>query len=259
MTQSAEATVTLAGLHCACPVRRDEARTLAARLGLTLLDQPLDDPCLRLNQTGLALLPGQGMGPVQVDFVAGQMGHRRRFGGGRGQTLARAVGLKGGGNPQLIDATAGLGKDAFVLASLGCSVRLIERSPIIAALLDDGLQRALLEPELTSWLRQRLQLHQGNALELLPRLCAEQPAEVIYLDPMFPERKKSALVKKEMRVFRQLLGDDADAGDLLACALELARKRVVVKRPRQGDALPGPQPHLVMLGKSTRYDIYLRY
>jgi 16S rRNA (guanine1516-N2)-methyltransferase len=248
----------LVGLLCSWPQTQARAATLATGLGLALLPEPVDGPYLRLDESGLALLPGPPLGPVQVDFVAGQMGHRRRFGGGRGQTLARAVGLKAGVHPQLIDATAGLGKDGFVLASLGCSVRLIERSPIVAALLADGLQRARLEPDLAAWMGLRLQLHQGDARQLLPRLCAEQPAEVIYLDPMFPERKKTALVKKEMRLFRQLLGEDADGPELLACALPLASKRVVVKRPRQGEALPGPKPNLVMAGKSTRYDIYLR-
>ncbi|MEO5343039.1 MAG: class I SAM-dependent methyltransferase [Gammaproteobacteria bacterium SHHR-1] len=258
MTDPVTLPLSLAGLY-ADPQRLAEARALAERLGLPLLAEVGDSACLRLDQTGLALLPAAPLGPLQVDFVAGQMGHRRRFGGGRGQALARAVGLKDGANPQLIDATAGLGKDGLVLASLGCSVRLIERSPIIAALLADGLQRASLQPDLADWLARRVRLHPGDALELLPRLCAEQGADVIYLDPMFPERKKTALVKKEMRLLRQLLGDDADANELLACALGLADRRVVVKRPRLAAPLAGPKPDLVLSGKSTRYDVYLRH
>src|SRR5690606_8938845 len=92
---------------------------------------------LELRQDGL-----NAPGPVFVDFIGGAVGHRRRFGGGRGQPLAKAVGLKGGENPRVLDATAGLGRDAFVLACLGSVVTLVERSPVVAALLEDGLLRA---------------------------------------------------------------------------------------------------------------------
>lgn len=191
---------------------------------------------------------------MRVDFIHGSLGFRARHGGGRGQTLARACGLKPGINPSIIDSCAGLGRDAFVLANLGARVRMIERSPIIAALLFDGLQRARSE---LNWLDDRLQLHQGDARCLLPELCASEPTEVIYLDPMYPKREKTALVKKEMRLFRGLVGDDADAPELLALALTLASKRVVVKRPKGAESLQGPKPNLALASKNTRYDIYV--
>jgi 16S rRNA (guanine1516-N2)-methyltransferase len=248
----------LAGLYCPCSDCLAAAQPLAVQLDLPLLTQRPSEACLFLDAAGLALLPAGGMGPVRVDFVGGSLGHRRRFGGGRRQTIARAIGLGKGSNPRVIDATAGLGRDAFVLASLGARVRLIERSAPIAALLDDGLQRALKDAELMAWVGERMQLHCGDARVLLPRLAAQSPADVIYLDPMYPQRKKQALVKKEMRVFRSLLGDDDDAHELLTLAIGLAGKRVVVKRPRLGEGLPGPRPNLVLQGKSTRYDIYVR-
>lgn len=81
------------------------------------------------------------LGGIFVDFVGGAMAHRRKFGGGRGEAVAKAVGIKGSYLPDVVDATAGLGRDAFVLASVGCRVRMLERNPVVAALLDDGLTR----------------------------------------------------------------------------------------------------------------------
>lgn len=196
-------------------------------------------------------------GPVQAEFVGGSTGHRRRFGGGRGQALARAVGIKGPYLPSIIDATAGFGKDAFVLACLGCRVTLLERSPVIAALLYNGIQRALANPEVAAIVEKHMQLLNIDAREYLSTTDHPPQADVIYLDPMFPQRTKSALVKKEMRLFKTIVGDDADAGELLAVALGRANRRVVVKRPRLAPPLQGPAPAYALQGKSIRYDIYI--
>ncbi|TKI07298.1 16S rRNA (guanine(1516)-N(2))-methyltransferase [Martelella alba] len=194
------------------------------------------------------------LGAVYVDLVGGQAAHRRRFGGGRGEAVAKAVGIKGDYLPDVVDATAGLGRDAFVLAALGCRVRMFERHPVAAALLDDGLQRAYDDPELGGWLRQRLCLLPGSSLENLPGL---QPRpEVVYLDPMFPHRPKSALVKKEMRVFQTLVGSDEDAGQLLAPARLLATRRVVVKRPDYAPPLGGIAAQAHLTTKNHRFDLY---
>lgn len=196
--------------------------------------------------------------PLQVDFVAGRAAHRRRFGGGRGQLIARACGLGKVATPSVIDATAGLGRDAFVLASLGARVLLIERVPAIAALLDDGLMRARQDTE-TADIAAAMTLLPGDAcrdLEMLVQGSGVLP-EVIHLDPMFPHRDKSALVKKEMRVFRELAGNDDDAPRLLEAALDVATHRVVVKRPRKAPPLAGPAPRHVLEGKTSRYDIYV--
>lgn len=197
--------------------------------------------------------------PFFIDFAHGQLAHRRQFGGGRGQPLARAVGLKGGANPTVIDATAGMGRDAFVLASLGASVTLIERSPILAALLEDALSRAAseLEPSIPA----RMKLINANAIPWLQACAEEQCPDVIYLDPMYPHRSKSALVKKEMRILRALVGDDEDAGELLQVALMCAKKRVVVKRPKTAAIIISPtneklRPSATVESKNTRYDIY---
>jgi 16S rRNA (guanine1516-N2)-methyltransferase len=153
-----------------------------------------------------------------------------------------------------VDATAGLGRDAFVLAQLGCVVTLIERQPLIAALLEDALQRASADSEVGPIVA-RMHLLSGNAIDLMGAWAGEPP-QVIYLDPMFPHREKSAQVKKEMRLFRPLAGDDDDASALLESALALATHRVVVKRPRKASAIAGEKPGYVLEGKSSRFDVY---
>jgi 16S rRNA (guanine1516-N2)-methyltransferase len=195
-------------------------------------------------------------GPVYVDFVAGAIGFRARHGSRNKEPLARAVGLKGAIHPTVLDATAGLGRDAFVLASLGCTVTLVERSPIIAALLRDGLARAAAHPG-TRDISRRMQAQIGDAVAIMVGLADQARPDVVYLDPMYPHRGKSALVKKEMRLLRALVGEDLDAPRLLETALHVARKRVVVKRPRLAPCLPGIAPSHTMTGSTTRFDIYL--
>jgi 16S rRNA (guanine1516-N2)-methyltransferase len=155
---------------------------------------------------------------VRVDFVEGAA-HRRLYGGGSGQMIAKA-GIAQGVRPRVLDATAGLGKDAFVLASLGCEMSLIERQPLIGALLEDGLARAAEDFDVAPIVA-RMKLLKGNSIEVM-RNWEGEPPQVIYLDPMFPHREKTALVKKEMRLFRPLVGDDPDAPALLEAALALA-------------------------------------
>ena len=236
------------------PVFSAAASAWAQRLQLPL--QGNADYAMQVGPDGLqfAELGAHAAGPIRVDFVSGAVAHRRLFGGGSGQMIAKAVGIAPGIRPTIIDATAGLGRDAFVLAELGCAMTLIERQPLIAALLEDGLQRASADPEVGPIVA-RMRLHSGNAIELLGAWESEAP-QVIYLDPMFPHRDKSALVKKEMRLFRPLTGDDDDAPALLEAALALASHRVVVKRARKAPAILGPAPGYVLEGKSSRFDIY---
>jgi len=219
---------------------------------------------LQLDENGAALAyTGRKQpGAIRVDFTGGSAQHRRQFGGGKGQMIAKAIGLKGAYKPAVLDLTAGLGQDAFVLACLGCTMTLVERSGIVYSLLNDGLERALEQGD--SDLRnivQTMQLHRASGLDFLASLT--QNPDVIYLDPMFPSREKAAKVKKEMQAFHQIVGADDDAGELLVKALDCAKYRVVIKRPRiapaiheQYPACTLPAPGLVLTGKSSRYDIY---
>ena len=201
-------------------------------------------------------------GPVSASFQSGKTGHRLKFGGGKGQMIAKAVGLNKGVTPQILDATAGLGRDAFVLASLGCEVRMLERSPIVAELLRGALQENLSTANLDNEdlvtlqdILSRMSLIECDATGWLNEQ-SEVVADVIYLDPMYPHREKSSLVKKEMRLFQAIVGEDLDDEALLAAAMAKARYRVVVKRPRKGEAIKGQKPSLQLVGKSSRYDIY---
>ncbi|MDN3524379.1 class I SAM-dependent methyltransferase [Halomonas sabkhae] len=239
----------------------ESSQRLAERWGLPLQADAVGAPLVLRHQDGRLVLagePGTFGNPLAVDFVTGRAAHRRRFGGGRGQLIARACGLGKGVTPSVVDATAGLGRDAFVLASLGAEVLLVERVASIAALLDDGLQRAAADPD-AAGIAARMQLVHGDAGRDLAALVQQGGVspQVIHLDPMFPHRAKSALVKKEMRLFRELAGDDADAPRLLEAALEVATHRVVVKRPRKAPPIEGPAPRHVLEGKTSRYDLYV--
>jgi len=179
-----------------------------------------------------------------------------RFGGGRGQALHRAAGFANGHTPSVVDATAGLGRDAFLLASMGARVTLIERSSAVHALLVDALERARAAGPEFAEIVDRMTLLHGDAKALLPGLTAE--AEVVLVDPMHPPRKNSALVKKEMRVLRQLVGADPDALELMQVALACAQKRVVLKWPLRADPLSGlRKPSHQIIGKTTRYDVFM--
>ncbi|MBL0571738.1 class I SAM-dependent methyltransferase [Aeromonas hydrophila] len=235
------------------PAKVPQAEVLASQLGQT--DLPQFALVFTTTRLELRKLDEPKLGAVYVDFVEGAVAHRRKFGGGRGQPIAKAVGLKAGAMPRVVDATAGLGRDAFVLASLGCKVTMIERSPVVAALLQDGLMRAAQDPEIGPWVRERMQLLHGPAVETLQGLT-ERP-DVIYLDPMFPHKQKSALVKKEMRVFQSLVGPDLDADALLPAALAMADKRVVVKRPDYAGWLNEHKPSMAIETKSNRFDVYV--
>lgn len=191
-----------------------------------------------------------------IDFSSPANTYRRLHGGGRGQPIAKAIGLKTYGLPLIvIDATAGLGQDAFVLACLGCNVTMLERSPVIAELLADALQRGLEDPQIQEYIN-NMHLIRGDSLEILRKLAPADP-DVVYLDPMFPEREKSALVKQDIRTLKDIVGDDLDADNLLTIARKVATRRVVVKRPRTAPYLSGIKPHSEQVGKANRFDIYM--
>jgi len=191
---------------------------------------------------------------LRIDFVEGSVAHRLRFGGGRGQDLPKAMGLREGKTPMIIDATAGLGRDSFLLASLGAQVTLIERSEKMHSLLVQGMERAAKEGGQFREIIDRMTLLKGDALDLIPELNGE----AILIDPMHPERKKSALVKQELRQVREIVGTDDDAADLVRLAIKHARKRVVLKWPTKAAPIEGVQKctHQI-IGKTTRYDVFM--
>ena len=242
-----------------------KAVDLAKKLELPYVDQVspcLSDLLLAYTAEGLKLLqflPGL-RNPrclLFVDFVHGKNGYRLAKDCTVKQPLARANGIKPGFRPNVLDGTGGLGGDAFVLASLGCRVTMCERSPIIAALLHDGLQRAAQEERTAAIIKKRLQLVFTNTQTYL-RQCQEIYATV-YLDPMYPHRHDSALNRQSMRTIRTLVGDDQDCGLLLETAIKQAGNRVVVKRPRSAPTLTEQVPSHSIAMKNSRFDIYLTF
>jgi 16S rRNA (guanine1516-N2)-methyltransferase len=214
---------------------------------------------LRLGPDGLGLvdLNQPKVSPLSVDFANAGLLYRKDKGGGKNEAIAKAIGIKGQDSWHVVDATAGLGTDSFILASVGCHVTMLERANVVASLLADGLSRVQQHEEL-SWLAERLQLKTGHAGTVMQALLArDERPDAVYLDPMFPHKKKSAAVKKDMQFLQQLLGHDEDADDLLTPALALAKKRVVVKRPNYAPPLNDKAPSMAIKGKKHRFDVYL--
>lgn len=243
-------------VYPATPELQPKAAELAARLNLPVIAAPSQDwdylLILTPDYIGIQATKEKHL-PLYIDFLSAKMTYRRKHASLRKEILARALGLKKNSPATIIDLTAGLGRDSFILASLGFAVTLYERSPIIQVLLTDGMQRAALQ-KATAPIMARMQLHNADALQ---HVTPENTADIIYLDPMFPPRSKSALVKKDMRIFHDIAGNDSDADQLLTLALTCARQRVVVKRPRTSEHLAGIKPAFSMTGSSSRFDVYL--
>ncbi len=211
-------------------------------------------------------LENKALDRIKVDFSSGAMTYRQRHGGGRGELLAKAVGVRKNNLPSVLDVTAGLGKDSFILAGLGCDVTMIERSPLVAALLQNGLARAAEDSDLLA-IVQRMHFVKIDALVFLKKIQAtnnsrgapDQFFDSIYLDPMFPENKKSRLVKKEMQAFRLLVGEDLDGSDLFDMAMASGIRRVIVKRHRHAQPLGNAKPDICFPGRSSRFDVYINH
>ncbi len=192
-----------------------------------------------------------------VDFVNGKNGYRLAKDCTIRQPLARAIGIKPGFRPVVLDGTGGLGGDAFVLASLGCQVTICERSQIVAALLEDGLQRAIQEEKTAAIVKQRVRLVVADTQNYLQQ--NPETYFTVYLDPIYPHRPDSALNRQSMRTIRTLVGDDQDCGHLLEFAITRAENRVVVKRPRPAPLLTEHIPSHEITAKNSRFDVYLTF
>jgi 16S rRNA (guanine1516-N2)-methyltransferase len=243
-----------------------QARELAAELHLPLVEQPQaagDDVVMLLiaeaERLSLRVVGGddvqlRGGRAIAVDLL--QVDTRSPAGRRTRQPIARAVGLgrRQAGKrtaPMVIDATAGFGEDAWLLASLGCRVMAVERSPIVAALLRDGLRRAA---DVYPQIAERLELRVGDGRTVVQTVS---DADVIYLDPMFPVGRKT-VERKAMRVLRLLVGADEDAVALFRAARASDARRVVVKRPLRAAALDGQPPTVTHQGRAMRYDVYVK-
>jgi 16S rRNA (guanine1516-N2)-methyltransferase len=188
----------------------------------------------------------------KTDFATGRFGYRAaRF--GQSEPLLRAVGSSKSRPLKIVDATGGLGHDGFLLAASGAQVTLIERSAVMFAELERALADARQNDDLAEIAGRMTVLH-GDSRQVLRTI----DADVFYIDPMHPERKKSALVKEPMRLLRDVVGDDPDSAELIQTALDHSPGRVVIKWPAKA-ALPSGlvQPSYELRSRTTRYCVFV--
>ena len=213
----------------------------------------IDDPAVSLvrDERGLALV-GEGM-ELRCDLAS--MLPRIKPGRLSRELLVRAARVKGVDQPRAIDATAGFGEDALLLAAAGFHVQLFEHDPVIAALLADGLARAAADPQLAP-IAARMRLTSGDSVQALAARASMDVAkpDVVYLDPMFPARQKSAAVKKKFQLLHHLEAPCTDEEGLLRAAIACGPRKVVIKRPAKGPYLAGIKPSYSIDGKAVRYD-----
>lgn len=217
-------------------------------------------PIIHYDSKGLSMTftQDQAVSPTRVDFLSKKLQHRLAT-TRRSEGLPKAAGLdKAKGPLSVIDATAGLGADAYILAALGCQVQMLEKSGLIAALLYDGLRRGLQEGA------GDIRAHLGNMALVMADAHAymvsmEDDPDVITLDPMFPPRKKTARVKKDMALMQQLLppNEDEDIEQLLELACQRAKKRVVLKRPGKMEKHPKQKPDFQVPGRACHFQVFL--
>ena len=207
------------------------------------------DGTAKLVSTPEGLSLSDGKNTVRGDFT--RLLPRVRRGNLSRELLVRAVKVKGIGEPLVVDATAGLGEDSFLLAAAGCRVLLFEYDPVIFALLSDALERAKRDPE-TAPIASRMTLFPGDSIPALPTLTPHP--DVVLLDPMFPERTKSALVKKKFQLLHQLERPCENERALFDAALAAHPKRIVIKRPAKGPYLAGVKPSYSLSGSAVRFD-----
>jgi 16S rRNA (guanine1516-N2)-methyltransferase len=221
-----------------------EAEILSQKLNLPLNNQSPEQLWLGHERLELRIPP---FSPMFADFNYQRWQKRRED--GKKQGLVRACKPRPG--LFILDATAGWGRDAAVLASFGAHVLMCERNPIMAELLQDALKRQ----DEHSQKALPLSFQHQEAKAYLQSLKEEAYPDVIYIDPMHPMRQKSALVKKDLQILQQFIGTDEDALELIQLARQRAKLRVVVKWPQQTAALIEPDASIP--GKTVRFDLYL--
>lgn len=219
----------------------EEARTMARACGLDLLRE---DGALTLTDGTMTLA---------VDFAS--MLPRIRPDRLSGELLVKAARVKGLAGLRVFDATAGLGEDSFLLAAAGFEVTLCEANPVICALLCDGLERAASDERLAPIVA-RMRPMRADSISVLCEMAAscDEAPDVVYLDPMFPARQKSAAVKKKFQLLHHLERPCANEEDLMRAALGVHPRKVVVKRPPKAPWLAGVKPSNAIEGKAVRYD-----
>ncbi len=225
----------------------DAVESLSKRIGAPISDKMGEGLTLVLDKTGLSLV-GYGL-RFQGDFE--QMLHRVSNGRLSHEMLVKTAKTKEE-KPVAFDAAAGMGEDALLLAAAGYEVYLFEQDAVIAALLRDALQRAKKIPELRE-IVSRMKLTQGNSIELMSTIPCTP--DLVYLDPMFPARRKSGLINKKLQLIQKLEQPCSTQQELLDAAAAVHPKKIIIKRPLNGEYLAGKKPSYTIKGKAIRYDV----
>ena len=228
--------------------QKDMAEAFARRIGAEISEKPGPKLTILFHAKGVSLT-GYGLS-YQGDFE--NMLHRVTNGRLQHEMLVRAAKSDKPGR-KAIDATAGMGEDAFLLAAQGYEVTLFEQNPVIAVLLKDALRRAKKHPVLKD-IASRMNLVQDNSVEGMSKLL--DPVDVIYLDPMFPARQKSSLINKKLQLIQKLEPPCSEETDLFDAAISASPSKIIVKRPLKSEFLAGRKPSYTLNGKAIGYDCY---
>ena len=206
---------------------------------------------LRRDDQGLALISEDQI--LRGDFT--KMIPRVKAGNISKELLVKAAKIKDADHKlRAVDATAGLGEDSLLLAAAGFQVTLFERNPVIYQLLTDALERAAEIPELAS-IATRMTVRNEDSIEAMKSL--DFTPDVILLDPMFPERQKSALVKKKLQMIQKLETPCMDEKEIVSAAMNAKPKKLIIKRPPKGPWLAGLKPDYSNEGKAVRFDCFV--
>ena len=249
--------------------RISEASSVAKALGLPIVYRDVGETRGRFEaefvlsftdqRVELVSLWPRAPGPLYCDFRYGANGFRIRHINTRHELLLRVIRGRHakGAWPGVLDATAGLGRDSFLLAAAGCFVFPIERNPIVHALLRSGLHQAREDPCLESIACRIEEPILGDTVTEMKQLVLQRHITVVYLDPMFTPDALNGKPKKEMQILSRLVGEHShDEQDLFTAARVIPGVRVIVKRARHAPPLAGAAPNRAAIGRSVRYDIY---
>ncbi len=248
------------GIHSTAQINQTLVENFAQKCGLPLLASIAQGDGIWIDVSDTQCILHMKEGLAHTDYCSGfresPIEYRKNTTSIHQEPLAEAVGLKHGHNLRVVDATAGWGRDSFILASLGASMVAVEQSLVLGFILMYNIHicNQNIDHKHVS-----IECYVQNSSEWLSALPHSDRPEVIYLDPMFPHKKKTSLAIKEMQILQLLLGngDEEESASLLKTALTKATKRVVVKRPARAPYLGDIKPSFSKLGKSTRFDVYV--
>ena len=226
------------------------AESFARKTGAPIVDKPGEYLTIHFDSKGVSL-SGFGL-TYQGDFAETMM-HRVTNGRLQHEMLVKAASSEKDGR-HAIDATAGMGEDAFLLAAQGYEVTLYEQNPVVAALLKDAIRRAK-KNQILKDIAGRMKVVEADSVESMSKLL--DPVDVIYLDPMFPARQKSSLINKKLQLIQKLEPPCSEETDLFDAALKVCPSRIIVKRPLKSECLAGREPSYTLKGKAIRYDCYV--